>query len=165
MTRPIKQIVTPWERFKRMTVWHPINTDPADENRWGPRFWYPSYDVIAITLGFYAYFIGSPLLNRLFSPWFTDAMGSALVIAATMCLFGVVFPRLSTIELLGKLALVFLLGAYAGTVLFKSNITEPNGFVVLVLIMAVWLLGPRISVLFVQVPKTWAKRRAKRQRR
>lgn len=165
MTKPINQIITPWERFRRLTVWHPINTDPADENRWGPRFWYPSYDVIAIILGIYAYFLGSPLLNRLFSVWFTDTLGIAIAVASLTCLIGVVFPKLNAVELLGKLALVFILGAYAGTVLFKSSVEEPNGFVVIVLVMAVWLLGPRISVLFIQVPKTWAKRRAKRKRR
>ena len=30
MTKPIP-VVTRWERFKRATVWHPINTDPDDD--------------------------------------------------------------------------------------------------------------------------------------
>lgn len=165
MTKPIRQILTKWERFKRTTVWHPINTDPADENRWGPRFWYPSYDLLALILGIYAYFLGSPLLNKLFPVWFTDGMGIVLFTASIVCLVGVCFPRLNYLELAGKLAIVFMLGGYAGTVMFRAPTTEPNGFVVIVLVMAVWLLGPRISVLFVQVPRTWVKRRDKRKGR
>lgn len=152
MTKPIK-VISDWERFKRLTVWHPINTDPGDENRWGPRFWFPSYDIIALILGFYAYHLGSPLLNRLFPPWLTDGMGVFLIIASTICFIGVCLPMLNYLELAGKLLIVFILGAYAGTVMFMSKTDEPNGFVVLVLVMSVWLLGPRITVLFTQVPK------------
>lgn len=147
------KVVTYWERFKRLTVWHPINTDPADADRSGPRFWYPVYDLIAMALGIYALVLGSPILNRLFPSWFTDGMGIFLTVAASICLLGVVFPRLSILELIGKLAIVFMLGGYAGTVAFLSNTGEPNGFVVIVLVMAVWLLGPRITKLFTQVSR------------
>jgi hypothetical protein len=152
MTGRVK-VLSRWERFKRLTVWHPINTDPADEDRWGPRFWFPTYDVIAIILGLYAYYLGSPLLNRLFPPWLTDMMGLILVAAAVVCLIGVCFPILNYLELAGKLAIVFILGSYAGTVWFMATTGEPNGFVVIILVMAVWLLGPRITKLFTQVPK------------
>lgn len=152
MTRPIK-VVSRWERFKRETVWHPKNLDPSDENRWGPAFWFPTYDLIAMVLGLYAFHLGSPLLNRLFPVWFTDTLGVALFAASLICLIGVCFPRFSMMELIGKLAIVFMLGAYAGTVMFKSSTDEPNGFVVIVLVMSVWLLGPRISVLFARVVK------------
>jgi hypothetical protein len=160
MTKPIK-VISRWELFRRMTVWHPINTDPADENRSGPRFWFPTYDVMAMALGFYALAIGSPLLNKLFPDWFTNIMGVVLFAAATVCLVGVCFPRLAVMELVGKLVIVFLLGGYAGTVMFRSQASEPNGFVVIVLIMAVWLLGPRITTLFVQIPKAAAARKAR----
>lgn len=145
--------MTKWQRLKQWTVWHPLNTDPDDQNRWGPRFWYPSYDIIAMILGIYAYFLGSPILNRLFSPVFTDAFAISIIVTSIVCLIGVVFPIINYIELIGKLVLVFILGAYAGTVLFMSKLNEPNGFVVFVLVMAIWLLGPRISVLSLQVQK------------
>lgn len=152
MTKPIR-VVSRWELFKRLTVWHPINTDPNDEDRSGPRFWFPTYDVIALTLGVYAFFLGSPLLNRLFPSWFTDGMGIVLISASLICLVGVCFPRAALLELIGKLAIVFMLGGYAGTVAVLSRSNEPNGFVVIVLVMAVWLLGPRITKLFVVIPK------------
>ena len=157
--RPPK-VLTRWERFKRATVWHPINTDPEDDDRSGPRFWYPVYDLIAFALGSYALALGSPLLNRLFPTWFTNGMGMVLMSAAVICLVGVLFPRFNLLELIGKLAIVFMLGGYAGTVAFLSQTDEPNGFVVLVLIMAVWLLGPRVTKLFIQVSRV---RRARRK--
>lgn len=156
-TKPIK-VITYWERVKRQTVWHPLNTDPDDDDRSGPRFWYPLYDLIAFALGTYALFLGSPLLNRLFPEWFTDGMGIVLMTAAALCLVGVVLPRFNYLELLGKLAIVFMLGGYAGTVGFLSRNAE-NGFVVLVLVMAVWLLGPRITKLFIQVGRVRAARK------
>lgn len=152
MTKPIK-IISGWERFKRLTVWHPLNTDPTDDDRSGPRFWFPTYDLIAFGLGIYALFLGSPLLNRLFPSWFTDGMGIILMIAASICLVGVIFPKLNILELIGKLMIIFMLGGYAGTVSAVSKSTEPNGFVVIVLVMAIWLLGPRVTKLFIQVAR------------
>lgn len=148
------KVVSYWERFARLTVWHPINTDPEDDDRSGPRFWYPVYDLIAMALGIYALVLGSPLLNKLFPSWFTDGMGVFLMVAATACLVGVVFPKIGILELVGKLAIVFMLGGYAGTVWFLSSKgSDPNGFVVIILVMAVWLLGPRITKLFTQVSR------------
>lgn len=151
-TKPIK-VITYWERFKRSTVWHPLNTDPDDEERSGPRFWYPTYDLIAFALGVSALALGSPLLTHLFPEWFTYIMGMFLMIASVLCLIGVVFPKFSIVELIGKLAIVFMLGSYAGTVAFLSRPGEPNGFLAIVLVMAVWLLGPRITKLFIQVSR------------
>lgn len=153
------KVTTYWERFKRSLVWHPINSDPDDDDRSGPRFWYPMYDLIAFALGAYALVLGSPLLNRLFPDWFTNTMGIVLMSAALTCLVGVVFPKHNVLELVGKLAIVFMLGGYAGTVAFLSRPAEPNGFVVIVLIMAVWLLGPRVTKLFVQVTREYRARK------
>lgn len=150
MTRAIK-VLSRWERFKRLTVWHPINTDPNDNYRHGPRFWYPGYDIIAILLGVYALWLGSPLLNKLFPTWFTDGMGVFLIISGLCALVGVVFPKLFVVELFGKLAIVFMLGGYAGTVGVLSANAGENGFVVITLVMAVWLLGPRITWLFIRL--------------
>ena len=151
-SKPTKIKVTPrWELFKRSTVWHPLHTDPTDDYRTGPRFWFPTYDLWAIALGIYAIFVGSPLLNSIFPEWMVNIVGIGLIVSAAICLVGVCFPRYNFLELLGKLALVFILGAYAGTVAVFADGTGKNGFVVIVLIMAVWLLGPRISVLFIQV--------------
>ncbi|QKN87725.1 membrane protein [Microbacterium phage Ixel] len=162
MTKPIK-VISRWERIKRSTVWHPINTDPADNYRHGPRFWYPSFDFLMVGLGVYAFFIGSPLLNSLFPSWFVDGLGVAITVAALFACFGAVFPRFYYIELIGKLGLVFLLGGYAGTVAALSRVSEPNGFVVITLFSLVWLLGPRLSWLFLRLGKALNERKAARQ--
>lgn len=155
----ITPVLSRWERFKRATVWHSINTDPKDEDKSGPRFWYPAYDVIAFALGVYALVLGSPLLNRLFPTWFTDGMGAFLILASILCFIGVVFPRYTVLELTGKLAIVFMLGGYAGTVATLSTGAGENGFVVIVLIMSIWLLGPRITKLVNQLSKMRATRK------
>jgi hypothetical protein len=159
MTIKSKKVITVWERLKRETVWHPINTDPTDDDRSGPRFWFPTYDMIAFALGISALFVGSPLLNSLFPAWATTVLGTVLMIAAVLCFVGVVIPRFSIVELIGKLAIVFMLGGYAGTVAFRSK-NDDNQFVVLVLVMAVWLLGPRVTKLFLQVNRQWNARKA-----
>lgn len=150
MTKSIP-IISRWERFKRTTVWHPINTDPDDNYRHGPRFWYPVFDLFMVGLGVYAFFIGSPLLNRLFPGWLVDTLGLSITTAAMLAALGAIFPRFFLVELLGKLGLVFLLGGYAGTVAALSKVTEPNGFVVITLFSLVWLLGPRLSWLFLRL--------------
>ena len=160
-TRPIR-VITRRERFARSLVWHPINTSRDDDDRWGPSFWFPMYDLIAFTLGVYALVLGSPLLNRLFPDWFTNLMGCVLMAASLICLVGVLVPRLNLLELIGKLAIVFMLGGYAGTVAFLSRPGEPNGFVVIVLIMSVWLLGPRVTKLFIQVSRVRRERAARK---
>lgn len=161
-TRPIR-VITYWERFKRTTVWHPINTDPTDDDRSGPFFWFPTYDLIAFTLGVVALVVGSPLLNDLFPVWFTAMLGIVLIVSSVICLVGVIFPKLKLMELIGKLAIVFMLGGYAGTVGWLSTSDEPNGFVVLVLVMSVWLLGPRVTKLFIQVARERYARRKNRK--
>lgn len=155
MTKPIK-VITKWERFKRLTVWHPLNTDPSDDYRHGPRFWYPGFDVLMIALGTYAFFVGSPLLNRLFPVWFVDSLGIAIFSCAVLAAVGAVFPKLFMVELAGKLGLVFLLGGYAGTIGALSQNAGENGFVVITLFSLVWLLGPRLSWLFIRLGKWWA---------
>ena len=155
MTKPIK-VISSWERFKRLTVWHPINTDPDDAYRTGPRFWYPTFDMIMVVAGVYAFYIGSPLLNRLFPSWFIDSLGTATIVSALMACFGVMFPKFFMIEIVGKLGLVFFLGGYAGTVAVLSKVSEPNGFVVIILFALVWLLGPRLSWLFIRLGKWWS---------
>lgn len=153
MTKPVK-VISRWERFKRLTVWHPINTDPNDDYRHGPRFWYPTFDLLMIALGTYAYFFGSPLLNHLFPVWFVDTLGVAIFVSAVLAAIGAVFPKLYLVEITGKLGMVFFLAGYAGTVAGLSRATEPNGFVVITLFSLVWLLGPRLSWLFIRLSKT-----------
>lgn len=165
MTKSNPVVISRLERFKRSTVWHPIHTDPNDDYRHGPRFWFPGYDILAIILGVYAVWMGSPLLNELFDPWFNLVLGIVLIVSATFALIGVIFPKLYLIELLGKLTIVFMLGGYAGTVAVMSSNAGENGFVVVIMIMAVWLLGPRMTWLFIRTSRRWAQWTYNRKKR
>ena len=167
MTKTIR-VISRWERFKRLTVWHPINTDPDDDYRDGPRFWYPMFDLFMVALGVCAFYIGSPLLNHLFPVWFVDSLGMSITISAIVAAIGAIFTKLFILEILGKLAMVFLLGGYAGTIAALSQNAGENGFVVITLFSLVWLLGPRLSWLFRRLGKwlagtAWGKRQAVRK--
>lgn len=163
MTGSIK-VVSLKERMLRKTVWHKANVDSDDVHRWGPRLWLPTYDLLAIALGISAYFFGSTLMNRLFPAPVVQAFGLAISLFALLCLIGVIFPKFNLGELIGKLGLVFMLGAYAGTVAFLSH-NERNEFIVILLIMSVWLLLPRITVLFAQVAQKMDERKVRRLER
>lgn len=150
MTRPI-HIVTKWERLKRTTVWHPINTDPEDDDRWTVRVWLPLYDLLAIVAGLIAFWIGSPILNRLFPGWVVDGTALAFGAAGFITFLGVIFPRLWRIEITGKVVMSFLLTTFALLILtFPSVNGQNNSFVTVILIMATWGVYPRLTKLFIR---------------
>lgn len=160
MTNPIK-IITPWDRIKRLTVWHPINTDPTDDDRWTVRVWLPLYDLLAIIAGLIAFHVGSPLLNRLFPGWVVDGTAVMFAIAGAITAVGVVIPRLWRVEIAGKVAMSFLLTTYAMLVLtFPSRDAQNNSFVTVILIMATWGVYPRLTKLFIRGYRASRARRA-----
>lgn len=162
MTKPIKTI-TRWDRIKRMTVWHPINTDPQDDDRWTVRVWLPLYDALAILLGIIAYWIGSPILNRLFPDWVVNWVAVFFIFAGLITMIGVTIPRLWRIEIGGKVVMSFLLTTYALLVLtFPSVEAQNNSFVTVILIMATWGVYPRLTKLFIRGYRASLKRKAAR---
>lgn len=149
-TKPI-QLAPLWERLKRHTVWHPINTDPADDDRWTVRVWLPLYDLLAIVAGVIAYIVGSPLLNRLFSDFVVDAAALTFLGAGLITLVGVVVPSLWRLEAAGKMMMSFLLTSYAFLVLgFPSREAQNNSFITVILVMATWGVYPRLTRLFIR---------------
>ncbi len=163
MTKSIP-IITRWDRLKRLTIWHPINTDPDDDDRWTVRVWLPLYDGLAILLGVVAYYIGSPLLNRLFPEWMVNAVAVCFVFAGFVTLVGVTIPRLWRAEIAGKISMSFLLTTYAFLVLaFPSKEVQNNSFVTVILIMATWGIYPRLTKLFIRGYTASKKRKALRQ--
>lgn len=112
-------------------MWHP-GAIPPDEWKYRnlKRVWLPLYDLIAVWAGLSAVWFGSTILNRLFTPFFVDALGWAFTGVATVCLLGVIFPRLWAFELAGKAILVSMVAGYVTAILFFSQTPEPNLFVV-----------------------------------
>lgn len=155
------RVTTLWERLKRRTIWHPINTDPADDDRWTVRVWLPLYDLLAVLAGVIAYQIGSPFLNRLFPDWIVDAAALVFMFSGAITLVGVCFPALWRAEVAGKIGMSFLLTSYAFLVLaFPSGGGISNAFVTVILIMATWGIYPRLTRLFIRGQRAAAAREA-----
>lgn len=158
------QVITRSERIKRLLVWHPINTDPADDDRWTVRVWLPLYDTLVIISGLIAYTIGSPTLNRLFPEALVDGSAVAFSLAGLVTLVGVIIPRLWRIEAIGKIFISFMLTTYAFLVLaYPSKDAQNNAFITVILIMATWGIYPRLTRLFIRGIQESAKRREARK--
>lgn len=160
MTKPIK-VISRWEQLKRLTVWHPINTDPEDDDRWTVRVWLPLYDALVMLAGAIAFWIGSPLLNRLFNNSLVDWTAAVFFAAGLITWLGVVVPSLWRIEIAGKVVISFLLTTYALLVLsFPSENVQNNSFITVILIMATWGIYPRLTKLFIRGYRYTIARRA-----
>lgn len=160
MTR--QRITSRWERLKRLTVWHPINTDPSDDDRWTVRVWLPLYDLLAVSAGIVAFWIGSPFLNRLFPGWVVDTAALAFILAGLITLAGVTIPSLWRIEAGGKIAMSFLLTSYASLVMaFPAAGGISNLFVTIILVMSTWGIYPRLTKLFIRGYNEGAARRSR----
>lgn len=136
-------------RLWRHTIWH-TDAIPPEEWKWRKlkRVWLPLYDLIAIGAGVWASLFGSPVLHVLFHKTVIDTAGIVLAVVATICLLGVVFPRLWRWEIAGKVTLVSLLGSYAVAVmLFRTNPDPSAGFVVFILALSLPLPIFRLDLL------------------
>lgn len=153
MTRPVR-VISRRERLKRLTIWHPINTDPHDPDRWGVRLWLPLYDVLVLLAGIAAFYVGSRLLNRLFPDWLVDFGAVVFGAAGVAALVGVIFPKLYRVEIIGKCVISFILSIYAWLVLVYGGTAEDSTeFVLVILVMSSWFVYPRLTKLFMRLRK------------
>lgn len=160
MTKPIR-VIRRRDQFKRLFVWHPINTDPADDDRWTVRIWLPLYDLLAIIAGWVAFWIGSPILNRLFPNDLVDGVAIVFFFAGIITLVGVCIPKLWRVEIAGKVLMSFLLMTYALLVLtFPTRDGQNNSFVTVILVMATWGVYPRLTKLFIRGYQESRRRKA-----
>lgn len=135
-------------RIFAATIWAP-GAIPPDEWKYRnlKRLWLPLYDLIAIYAGIQAILFGSTILNRLFDPYLVDSLGLAMTFVATVCLAGVIFPRLWLVEMIGKIVLVALVAGYVATILLLSESPTPNLFVVGMLTWGLPLAFFRLNLL------------------
>lgn len=160
MTRPIR-VIPRRESFARLLVWHPINTDPHDPNRWNARIWLPAYDVLVILAGWRAYVVGSPILNRLFPHTLVDSVALVFAALGLITLISVVIPKLWRVEIAGKMGISFLLTTYALLVLsFPGATGADQSFAATVMVMASWAVYPRLTKLFIEGHKRRLAKRA-----
>lgn len=134
----------------RASIWARGAIPPEEwKDRHEKRLWLPLWDLIMIGAGIWATAFGSPILHRLFPDDAIDVAGMTLAIAATVCLMGIAFPALWLVEFIGKVAVVFLLSAYAACVaIFRQDPSDPSsGFVVFILCAAIIPAFSRLSKL------------------
>jgi hypothetical protein len=144
------------------SIWARDAIPPEEwKDRHDKRLWLPLWDLIMIGAGIWATAFGSPLLHRLFPEDAIDLAGMSLAVSATVCLMGVAFPALWAVEFLGKLTVMFLLGAYAACVLFfRTDPGDPSsGFVAFILCAAIIPACSRLS----KLGEEWKERRTLRQ--
>lgn len=99
-----------------LTVWHPDAID-ADEFKYRnlKRVWFPVFDLVCVLIGYLAVLYGSRLLYELYPEWLINVAGLSFMVASSLALAGVAFPRLFVLEIVGKIGMVGLLGAYSAT--------------------------------------------------
>lgn len=100
----------------RETIWHP-DALPATEgaaSRELKRYVLPIFDILMIVMGLNAVQFGMPSFNLVYSPVVAVLAAWVLLGAGVLALVGISFPRLWIAEAVGKLAMVGVLGGYAG---------------------------------------------------
>jgi hypothetical protein len=154
-------------RLYAATIWHPAAIGPLEQKyRSLKRVWLPLYDTVAILAGITAAVYGSRLLDRLYGD-FTDAIGVFFALVATVCLTGVVFPRLWAVEFVGKSVLVGMIIAYATAIVVSPSPEQlaaqeaPSWFITVMLLLPLPLPMFRLELLTTE----WADRRAVDRRR
>lgn len=103
-------------RLGRASIWHP-DAVPAAEgvaSRELKRIVLPSFDVLVIVMGWNAVQHGMPSFDLVYSPIIATLAAWILLPAGVLALVGIAFPRLWIAEAVGKLAMVVVLGGYAG---------------------------------------------------
>ena len=137
---------------------------PPDEwkYRWLKRLWLPIYDLFATAAGICAVVFGSRLLNRLLDGAMLDAVGIVFTGIAFVCLLGVAFPRLWLVEIVGKVILVGMIGAYMSAIVLYPTVPNeaPNWFVFAMLGFGLPLAMFRLSLL----GEEWKERHAEQER-
>lgn len=104
------------------TVWHRSGIPTEDwEYRRLVRLWLPVYYAIAMYIGVVGMVFGSPLLNRLFTPFLTDLFTGAFTLVSAAALIGLAFPRLWKMEVVGTVLLAGLVAAYIATISVYGN--------------------------------------------
>ena len=100
----------------RASIWNPaaIGPEEGQASRELKRFVLPIFDGLVIVMGWNAVQYGMPSFNLVYSPTVSVLAAWVLLAAGVLALVGISFPRLWAAEAAGKLAMVAVLGGYAG---------------------------------------------------
>lgn len=102
----------------RASIWHPdaIPVTEGSTSREMKRIVLPLFDALVILMGFNGILNGMPSFALVYDPTITVIASWTLFMAGWVAFVGLAFPRLWYLEAVGKLAMVFVLGGYAGAV-------------------------------------------------
>lgn len=133
----------------RNSIWHPeAIAEEEFKYRNLKRVWLPLFDLLSVLVGLLGVAYGSATLNRLYDPWVIDTMGYIFISSALVALIGVAFPRLWLPEVMGKLSMLGLLGAYSTAIwvsFFQGNVE--SGFVAAMLMYPILFPFLRLDIL------------------
>lgn len=139
------------------SVWAP-DAIPAEEWKYRnlTRVVFPGIDIILALASFGAFFFGIPAVSEFYPKIVTTMLASLLTFAGIISFFGVGFPKLWRLEIMGKVVLFGILVIYFFSILILAIKGDGNrvfvlGFVAGLLVPIVW----RLSVLGAE----WQKRR------
>lgn len=131
------------------TIWAP-DAIPAAEAKYATplkRFLFPAFDLIIMTAGIRALTVGMPSVETLFPTSVAGGIYWAWVVLGAACFVGAAFPKLSTLEVGGKVALFAILAVYLVTLRVVDD-TGPRDVVSLIVVIAMlipllrlWILG------------------------
>ncbi|MDY0830725.1 hypothetical protein SK224_16440 [Microbacterium sp. BG28] len=96
----------------RASIWHPDAIPPIEEKYASPlkRVLFPVYDLVVIWLAWAGLGAGFRALALTFPSPGPSVLYGALMAAGLVCFIGAAFPRLWVAEIVGKLAILALLG-------------------------------------------------------
>lgn len=118
-------------RIGQASIWA-SGAIPAEEFKYRhiKRVWLVYFDVVSILIGAMAMAHGTRLMRTFFNEETINVFGALFGVAAFVALLGVAFPRLWVPEIIGKVIIVGMLGAYASILWFGyfTGLTE-GGFV------------------------------------
>lgn len=133
----------------RNSIWNPDAIQPEEfKYRNLKRLWLPLFDLLSILVGMFGVVYGSKILNELYPTAVVDGLSVVFIIAASVALVGIAFPKLWIPEVAGKITMLGLLGGYSTAIwvsFFHGSVE--SGFVAAMLMYPVLFPLFRLDIL------------------
>lgn len=146
-------------RVYRASVWHPDGVRQEDERVRGLfRVVLPLMDVMLIVFGLVSWQLGLRSLQESTGHDLQSWWSLGIAVSAAVAFVGVAFPRLSKVELAGKIPLIMLLTFYIATLFLRGLddglVAAATAILSIPIIIAIWRVG---DLGFVR----WARKRGR----
>lgn len=136
-----------FRRLWNASVWGPNGVAPEDWRYRGVYRWVlPLTDTFFFWFGIVGWFNGVNSVQAAASPEWQTYWSLGIAIAAVIAFFGVVFPRLWWVELIGKLPLIGLVAVYVVIFIAQGLTKTPNmlataGLITILVLLPIWRAG------------------------